>query len=103
MGDLLVVAKYEVQLVCLDERELPPPGILGTVVEVDPVNGVVEIDFAIAGRRRLDANSPAAAALDYGYAELAPFVGAPLVDLLTLPSVDRATDVARVTEPELGW
>lgn len=103
IGDLVIIGEHDRPLLDLDGFELPPPGVLGTVVGVDAATDVFEVDFAIAGRHRLDASSPAAAALDYGYAERATFVGAPLVDLRTLPEPGRATTVDFIAVPDLSW
>ncbi len=103
IGELVMVGEHEAHLLDLDARELPPTGVLGTVVDSDRADGVLEVDFAIAGRHRLDATSPAAAALDYAYAERVAFVGAPLLDLRTLPELDRADAVELAAVPELSW
>jgi hypothetical protein len=103
IGDLLIIGEHDGPLFDLDGSEFPPPGVLGTVVEIDRADGVLEVDFAIAGRHRLDATSPAADALDYAYAERVAFVGAPLLDLRTLPELDRAHAVELVAVPELSW
>ena len=69
----------------------------------DAGSGTEKADFAIAGRHRLEATSPAAAALDYAYAERVAFVGAPLLDLRTLPELDYAVAVELAAVPELSW
>lgn len=90
-------------LVDSDGVELPPAGVLGTVVETDPIAGSFVVDFPIAGRNRFDVRSPAATALKSGYAELIPQVGAPLIDLRTLPEVVPPDRPELSLDPELFW
>ncbi|MGD9795035.1 MAG: hypothetical protein AB7V43_16310 [Acidimicrobiia bacterium] len=103
VGELLVVGEHADAPSDLDGRELPPAGVLGTIVDIDPDVGVVTIDFPIAGKHRVGGDSHAAALLEYGYAEEAAFVGAPIVDLRTLRSLDVPPAVERRNVPELSW
>ena len=103
VGDVVEIRPSDKQLLDCDGRELPPVGVLGTVIATDVADGVFEVDFTIAGSHRIAVASDAAAALDYGYAEQASFVGAPLIDLRTLPDFDPALLVAVAAVPELSW
>ena len=103
VGESVVVGGRIDQLFDVDGLELPPSGVMGTIVAIDGSRGFLDVEFPIAGRCRLAAESPAAAALEYGYAERAGLVGAPLIDVRTLPEAAPVamSDVREV--PELSW
>jgi hypothetical protein len=101
VGELVLVGEHNSSVLDLDRAELPPAGVLGTVVDVDAASEVFEVDFTIAGRHRFGARSAAAALLEYGYAERAAFVGAPLIDLCTIPDLDLAAVADFSAVPEL--
>lgn len=103
IGELIVMGQHDAQLIDLDGVELPPAFVLGTVVDTDPDAGSFVVDFSIAGTNRLDVRSPAAMVLEYGYAEVAPQVGAPLIDLRTLPEAVPPDRPALSLVPELSW
>lgn len=71
-GDQVVVAAEPAGL------ELPDVGVVGEVVAVSPGRRGVTIDFPIAGRYHLDADT-AGRHLDYGYAVTASFAALPAV------------------------
>lgn len=103
-GELLMVGDRDEPLLDVDGYELPLAGVLGVVETTDVVRGWLVVDFAIHGRQTLGVDTPAGAALEYGYTEHATTVGAPRIDLRTLPD---APAVATVEWPgnvaELGW
>ncbi len=103
VGDLVMVGEHHLALVDLDGVELPPAGVLGTVIRNDPNIGSFVVDFPIAGTNRLDVHSPAAGALEYGYAEVVGQVGAPLIDLRTLPESVPPDPPELSLVPELSW
>jgi hypothetical protein len=55
----------------LDGRATPPAGVFGTVQSIDPDRRELHIDFAIAGRHRIGADTTIGRSLTYGYAERA--------------------------------
>lgn len=97
VGELVMVAHDEDRLLDIEFCELPPAGVLGTVTAIDSDRGIVDVEFPIAGQHRVALESPAAAALVYGYAERSTEVGAPLIDLRTLP--DAPSTVAEPLAP----
>lgn len=103
VGDLVLVGEHHLPLVDLDGVELPPPGVLGTVIGTQPDTGIFVVDFPIAGTNRLDVRSPAATALEYGYAEVVGRVGAPLIDLRTLPEAVPPDRPELSLVPEMSW
>ena len=103
VGDLVAVGAHDQPLLDTDGRELPPAGVLGVVVATDTRAGHLTVDFAIAGTHRLDADSPAAGALEYGYAETAATANAPLIDLRTLPDLDPPLEPEPSLAPEISW
>jgi hypothetical protein len=87
-GDQVVVGPIGMRSLDLD------PGVPGTVTQVDPEGGWLDVDFPTAGAYRLSATSSEAVALAYGYADVVP--GVDRVDLRTadLRMADvRAADV----------
>lgn len=103
VGDLVMVGEHHVPLVDLDGVDLPPAGVLGTVIRTDPDAESIVVDFTIAGTNRLDVRSLAATTLEYGYAEVVGQPGAPLIDLRTLPE-STPPDLPELTlVPELSW
>lgn len=103
VGDLVMVGEDHMPLVDLDGLELPPAGVLGKVTRTEPDVGIFIVDFPIAGTNRLDVRSPAAAALEYGYAEVVGRVGAPLIDLRTLPDAVPPDRPVLSLVPEMTW
>lgn len=104
VGELVMVGQHDRPPLDIDGRELPPAGVIGTVVDIDAVNEVFDVDFTIAGRHRIAAGTSTAALIEYGYAEQAAFVGAPLIiDLRTLPELDQTPVVELSAAPDLGW
>ncbi|MGD9693904.1 MAG: hypothetical protein AB7O92_08315 [Acidimicrobiia bacterium] len=103
VGDLVMVGEHHVPLVDLDGVELPPAGVLGTVIRTEPDAGSFVVDFSIAGTNRLDVCSPAATTLGYGYAEVVGQSGAPLIDLRTLPESIPPDRPELSLVPELSW
>lgn len=103
VGDLVMVGEHHMPLVDLDGVELPPAGVLGTVTSTEPDTGIFMVDFPIAGTNRLDVRSPAATALEYGYAEVIGRVGAPLIDLRALPDAVPPDQPELSLVPELSW
>ena len=103
VGELVIVGEHLVPLVDLDGVELPPPGVLGTVIGTDPDTGSFIVDFPIAGTNRFDVHSRAASALEYGYAEVKQRAGAPLIDLRTLPEAVPPDRPELNLVPELSW
>lgn len=103
VGDLVMVGEDHMPLVDLDGVELPPAGVLGTVARTEPDVGIFMVDFPIAGTNRLDVRSPAATMLEYGYAEVVGRVGAPLIDLRTLPDAVPPDRPVVSLVPELTW
>lgn len=103
VGDLVMVGEHHVPLVDVGGFELPPAGVLGTVTSTEPDAGRFVVDFAIAGANRLDVRSPAATALEYGYAEVVGRAGAPLIDLRTLPDAAPPDRPELSLVPELSW
>lgn len=103
IGDLVMVGEHHMTLVDLDGVELPPPGVFGTVIGADSDAGSFIVDFPIAGTNRFDVRSPAATALEYGYAEVVGRVGAPLIDLRTLPDAVPPDRPELSLVPELTW
>ncbi len=86
VGELVMVGHDGDRLLDIEGCELPPAGVLGTVTAIDSDRGNVDVEFPIAGQHRVALESPAASALLYGYAERSTEVGAPLIDLRTLPT-----------------
>lgn len=70
VDDLVMVGEDQMPLVDLDGVELPQAGVLGTLTRTEADVGIFMVDFPIAGTNRFDAHSPAASALEYGYAEV---------------------------------
>jgi hypothetical protein len=103
VGDLVMVGEHHLPLVDLDGFDLPPAGVLGTVSRTEPDAGIFVVDFPIAGTNRLDVRSPAATALEYGYAEVVGRAGAPLIDLRTLPDAVPPDRPELSLVPELSW
>jgi hypothetical protein len=103
VGDLVAVGSHVQPLLDTDGRELPPRGVLGVVVATDTGTGHLTVDLAIAGTHRLDGTSPAARALEYGYAECAATDHAPLIDLHTLPDLDPSLEPEPRIVPEVSW
>lgn len=103
VGELVVVGDHRVPLVDLDGVDLPPPGVLGTVIGTDPDAGSFIVDFPIAGTNRFAVHSRAASALEYGYAEVKQRAGAPLIDLRTLPEAVPPDRPELNVVPELTW
>jgi len=103
VGELVMIGDASGQLLDVDGIELPPARVLGTVATIDHDARTLDVDFPIAGRHRLAIDSPAAAALEYGYAEQVAYVGAPLIDLRTLPGTNRSAVVELSIVPDLSW
>lgn len=103
VGELVIVGRRNHPPVDLDGRELPPAGVLGTVVDINAANGIIEVDFPIVGRHRVAVVSEAATILHYGYAEHAADAGAPLVDLRTLPDFDSPQSRELCAASEQTW
>jgi len=102
VGELVMTARCDNPMFDVAGRELPPAGVLGTITTIDSERGVVDVDFPIVGRHRV-ALGTAAAALEYGYAEHRTAVGAPLIDLRTLPPAPSTTAEPLAAEVELTW
>jgi len=103
IGEHVIVAEDAAPLLDMDGYELPPAGVLGTVIAIDAARGVLDLDFPIAGQHRVGLESRAAASLAYGYAEHDAEVGAPLLDLRTLPPAPSTIVQPLAPVVELAW
>lgn len=103
VGELVMVTQDEGRLLDIEGCELPPVGVLGTVTAIDSDRGIVDLEFPIAGQHRVALESPAAAALVYGYAERSTEIGAPLIDLRTLPAAPSTVAEPLAPVAELTW
>jgi hypothetical protein len=82
----------------LDGRTVPPAGVFGTVESIDTIRRELHVDFAIAGRHRIGADTTIGRSLTYGYAERE----AEIIQLPIAPprAIERgAPEPAREPEP----
>ncbi len=89
VGELVTLRDATGDLVDVDGFDLPPNAVFGTVEDIDRTRGELIVDFATAGRHTLALNSPAAAALAYGYAEPATLTNEPRSAPQTGPQLPR--------------
>ncbi len=71
VGELVTIHDAADSLVDVLGAELPPFAVFGTVEQIDGERAQIDVDFATAGRFTIALDSAAAAALKYGYADLA--------------------------------
>ena len=80
VGELVTIQDTPESLVDVDGVELPPFAVFGTIEQIDNERGQIDIDFATAGRYTIALDSAAAAALEYGYADLAAVASATSIE-----------------------
>jgi hypothetical protein len=83
IGDLVTVTPTVSRVVDVDGVDLAPSGVFGTVERANHSHSEITIDFATIGRQTISIDSPAAAALVYGYAERDAAEESLLPDVLT--------------------
>jgi len=84
VGELVTLRDAIDDLVDVDGFDLPPYAVFGTVAHIDRTRGELIVDFATSGRHTLALNSPAAAALEYSYAEPTTLTNEPRTDPQTV-------------------
>jgi hypothetical protein len=85
VGELVTTREATATLVDVHGVDLPPFAVFGTVERIDHNASEVVVDFATAGRHTIALDSPAAAALEYAYAEHASMAGEAAIDRRTVP------------------
>jgi hypothetical protein len=80
LGELITIQDSTEPLVDVQGIELPPFAVFGTIEQIDSARGEIVIDFATAGRCTIALESAAAAALEYGYADLAATASSTLIE-----------------------
>jgi hypothetical protein len=76
----------------LDGAAVPPAGVFGIVEAVEPERRELHIDFAIAGRHRIGADTGVGRSLVYGYAERE-------AEVIRLPALDPRREAQLQAEP----
>ncbi len=89
VGESVTLRDAVGDLVDVDGFALPPYAVFGTVEDIDRTRVELTVDFATAGRYTLALNSPAAAALEYGYAEPATLANEPRTAPQTVPQLPQ--------------
>jgi len=102
-GEHVMVGDHAAPILDVDDTPLPPPGVFGTVEHIDVQHDEFTVEFAIEGSHRFALGTAAASVLEYGYAQHVATVGAPLIDLRTLPDAPRHDEAEIAAGIELGW